>query len=493
MIAGFGMCERDLIRDRLLDEVAPVVLSGFLSTWKASSLTPETLAGVFPEHSLKFRIGKQSTEVQWENQCQYASASISEFNEWVNGDSRNSSSLSCFNCDTHWCYADYKRMAEIFKDQPGFLKDVDWSVLGFESYGGEQSTFWLGSRGSNTVCHYDTYGCNLVAQLYGRKRWVMFPPSDTPYMYPTRIPYEESSVFSQVSVKSPDLNKFPEFQKVTPYVVTLEPGDVLFVPSKWWHFVESLETSISVNCWVDLPKDDAERVREAVTRTMIFSLMSENEDPVDSWLNPTEDITSGSCNLEYVQLALSALAKSESLRPTDSSCDRKRNRENSPNGDLEEPRRKIATKEERPCISHSSSSVNVPKQYNSTTVQQGTRVQKVVATSWNEFCQTMGIDSTTEVERADQSARNSSKENDSKMGFELRTPNASSDLHSYVCSASDRMFSVGDVATSKVTCPSDILNHQITAFDLADVFLHPEVVDLIFKKLLKKFNISSSS
>lgn len=41
-------------------------------------------------------------------------------------------------------------------------------------------------------------------------------------------------------------------------------------------------------CFLSQPKDDAERVKEAVARTMIFSLMSENEDPVDCWLNPTE-------------------------------------------------------------------------------------------------------------------------------------------------------------------------------------------------------------
>jgi len=45
---------------------------------------------------------------------------------------------------------------------------VDWSVFGLSGRDGTQSTFWLGSRGAYTVCHYDTYGCNLVAQIYGR-------------------------------------------------------------------------------------------------------------------------------------------------------------------------------------------------------------------------------------------------------------------------------------------------------------------------------------
>jgi len=31
-------------------------------------------------------------------------------------------------------------------------------------------------------------------------------------MYPTRIPFEESTIYSSVNIKMPDLEKFPEFQ-----------------------------------------------------------------------------------------------------------------------------------------------------------------------------------------------------------------------------------------------------------------------------------------
>ena len=51
---------------------------------------------------------------------------------------------------------------------------VDWSAFGFNERDGAQSTFWLGSQGAYTVCHYDTYGCNLVAQIYGRYIFVIY-------------------------------------------------------------------------------------------------------------------------------------------------------------------------------------------------------------------------------------------------------------------------------------------------------------------------------
>jgi len=41
-------------------------------------------------------------------------------------------------------------------------------------------------------------------------------------------------------------------EEVTPLMVVLKPGDVLFVPRHWWHYVESLDTSISINTWIEL-------------------------------------------------------------------------------------------------------------------------------------------------------------------------------------------------------------------------------------------------
>ena len=110
-------------------------------------------------------------------------------------------------------------MAELFKDFPHLRKSVDWSCFGFPERSGDESTIWIGSAEASTPCHVDTYGCNLVAQIYGTKRWILFPPSETSNLYPTKIPYEESSVFSQVNITNPDLTRFPAFENVLQYEV----------------------------------------------------------------------------------------------------------------------------------------------------------------------------------------------------------------------------------------------------------------------------------
>jgi HSPB1-associated protein 1 len=48
------------------------------------------------------------------------------------------------------------------------FKMINWSDMGLSDRSGKESTLWLGSQGSHTPCHYDTYGINFVAQIVGR-------------------------------------------------------------------------------------------------------------------------------------------------------------------------------------------------------------------------------------------------------------------------------------------------------------------------------------
>ena len=100
--------------------------------------------------------------------------------------------------------------------------------------------FWFGSAGTITPLHYDQANLMMV-QIYGRKKWQIIPPIYTPFLY------NNVGVFSEVDCEKPDYNKYPLFEEVKIIEVVLEPGEIIFVPTGWWHQVKSLEISVSLS------------------------------------------------------------------------------------------------------------------------------------------------------------------------------------------------------------------------------------------------------
>jgi ribosomal protein L16 Arg81 hydroxylase len=95
--------------------------------------------------------------------------------------------------------------------------------------------------------HFDRYQLFVATyQLYGRKQWWLYPPSDTPFLY--AMPYygDWFPHYSPVEQDKPDLDRFPEFAKAKGLSVVMEPGEVLFCPRSWWHNTRNLTTSMSV-------------------------------------------------------------------------------------------------------------------------------------------------------------------------------------------------------------------------------------------------------
>ncbi|XP_029385689.1 HSPB1-associated protein 1 homolog [Echeneis naucrates] len=293
----------------------PAVFINMTCDWPALRWTAENLSACLGDKLIRFRLGRKEgmNTPLFETCCSYVEAKLEHFLSWTRSQSGSDvGPFSDFPNAEYWAYADYKYIAILFQDQPSMFEDVKWSAFGFEGRNGRESTLWIGTEGANTPCHLDSYGCNLVLQIQGRKRWHLFPPDDTSKLYPTRIPYEESSVFSQVDVLRPDLRKFPKFQRARVHTVTLEPGQVLYVPRHWWHYVESVDpVTVSVNSWIELDMDDVARVDEAVSKAVVCAIKSvPSDDNADDWLNPTEDgVTSHNENMQYVNLAVRAWAQ----------------------------------------------------------------------------------------------------------------------------------------------------------------------------------------
>ncbi|NWR66736.1 HBAP1 protein, partial [Bucorvus abyssinicus] len=303
----------------------PAVFCNMVSNWPALHWNAEYLSALLGGRTIQFRLGLKTMDLvpQFETRCSYVKATLEEFLAWSCGQPCVSGPFSCYEYSKYWAYADYKYIARIFEDKPEVFQDIRWSDFGFPGRSGKESTLWIGSEGANTPCHLDSYGCNLVLQVQGRKRWHLFAPGDTRFLYPTRIPYEESSVFSKVNIANPDLKRFPEFRNATAHVVTLSPGQVLLVPRHWWHYVESIDPiTVSINSWIELDADHEARVEEAITRMLVCAIKSaENPRDGDLWLNPTEvEATSHEINLQYLNKAVSAYFKCPKASVSDWAC-----------------------------------------------------------------------------------------------------------------------------------------------------------------------------
>jgi histone arginine demethylase JMJD6 len=102
-----------------------------------------------------------------------------------------------------------------------------------------------GEGGAFPVLHYDGAGTHaFLAQLYGRKQYVVYPPDQERFLYPSPAKPNLSLINS---VETPDLDKFPLFAQATPIIFNLEPGELLFVPSHWWHTAKILTPSITIS------------------------------------------------------------------------------------------------------------------------------------------------------------------------------------------------------------------------------------------------------
>ena len=55
--------------------------------------------------------------------------------------------------------------------------------------------------------------------------------------------------FSPVDASAPDLTRYPRFRDAPLMIAHLEPGDLFYIPSFWWHQGHSSETSMSLSLW----------------------------------------------------------------------------------------------------------------------------------------------------------------------------------------------------------------------------------------------------
>ena len=133
------------------------------------------------------------------------------------------------------------------KWMPGFRAENDVQLPADDAL----ASFWLGNR-TRVSAHYD-FPDNVACVVAGTRRFTLFPPGQIANLYVGPIDKTPSGqAISLVDISNPDLERFPKFAEALKHarIALLAPGDAIFIPSMWWHHVESREEfNMLINYW----------------------------------------------------------------------------------------------------------------------------------------------------------------------------------------------------------------------------------------------------
>ncbi|WP_394391919.1 cupin-like domain-containing protein [Shewanella woodyi] len=118
------------------------------------------------------------------------------------------------------------------------------------------TNIWLGNQ-THVAAHFD-FPHNLACNAVGHRRFTLFPPEQISNLYIGPMEFSPGGQdISLVDLQQPDLEKFPKFSTALAASQTaeLDPGDILFIPSMWWHHVSSLDefNVLITHWWRDTP------------------------------------------------------------------------------------------------------------------------------------------------------------------------------------------------------------------------------------------------
>ncbi|XP_047341760.1 bifunctional peptidase and (3S)-lysyl hydroxylase JMJD7 [Impatiens glandulifera] len=187
---------------------------------------------------------------------------------------------------------------------------------------------WIGNHQSETSFHKDHYE-NLYAVVSGEKHFLLLPPTDVHRMYIRNYPtaqykyVKETSKFTLDLVEEPKIQvpwcsvnpypspdnmekeraKFPLFfNGPKPFEVTVKAGEILYLPSMWFHHVrqspDRLGRTIAINYWYDMQFDIKYAYFNFVRSIPLRLCDQANELSLDQMCDPEDDLSDSNCEDE---------------------------------------------------------------------------------------------------------------------------------------------------------------------------------------------------
>ncbi|XP_064376048.1 bifunctional peptidase and arginyl-hydroxylase JMJD5 isoform X2 [Dromaius novaehollandiae] len=214
-------------RDNYLIPQKPVVLEGTIDHWPCmTKWSVDYFCQVAGCRTVPVELGSRYTDEEW-------SQKLMTVNDFINQYIVNKNRMG------------YLAQHQLFDQIPELKQDIsipDYCCLGEGEEDDITINAWFGPEGTISPLHQDPQQ-NFLAQVFGRKYIRLYSPQDSENLYP-----HESHILhntSQVDVEDPDFIKFPNFRNAASQSCILMPGQILFIPVKYWHYVRSLDISFS--------------------------------------------------------------------------------------------------------------------------------------------------------------------------------------------------------------------------------------------------------
>lgn len=228
----------DAFRENFEKPNLPVILTGMATTWPLFKL----LEGKFVNFSAKkeslFRPGVSPDAPM---RCEHTTMSVDDYVRYAT-EQTDERCIYMFDAE----FGTLMAAESLYTVPEHFGRDDFFKVLG----DARPKYRWIlaGPRRSGSSFHVDpNYTSAWNANLVGRKRWILLPPGCTPAgVFPSS---DMSEVATPVSLTEWLLNHYDatvERWRGVGYECICEPGDIIFVPCGWWHFVINLEDSIAI-------------------------------------------------------------------------------------------------------------------------------------------------------------------------------------------------------------------------------------------------------
>lgn len=104
---------------------------------------------------------------------------------------------------------------------------------------------FFGGENSKVFMHYDIdYSSNLLFHFHGKKQCILFPPSETRYLY--KVPHSLISR-EDIDFDAPDFHKWPALQHAKGLICHLNHGEMLYMPEGYWHYMKYITPGFSMS------------------------------------------------------------------------------------------------------------------------------------------------------------------------------------------------------------------------------------------------------